>query len=137
MNRTKETDMNIIQEPNLKQIRSDLETIARLIGPGRSYNMLLETESSSVPVLMPLARVMELIPESLRVPTSSLVHSAADIVIMVENFFDQMERGHVNTTLQDFWAEIPSYYLKPLPPNMRNQTVELPYEFVVDALWMH
>ena len=127
--------MSLINKPDISRIRTELQSIARLIGPGKSYSMLLEGDGSMAAMQIPIDVAMNLIPREYHKCHDVDYPSDKDVTVCIENLFDQLDEGLISTTLQALSFDIPDFYLTSLTDDMLDEAIGIPRDLVMEALW--
>ena len=127
--------MSLINKPDISRIRNELQSIAQLIGPGKSYSMLLEGDGSMAAMQLPIDVVMNLIPLEYHKCDGVTYPSTKLVTICVENLFDQLDEGLVSAPLQALAFNLPDFYLTDLTDDQLEEAVGIPRDLVLQALW--
>ena len=127
--------MSLINKPDITRIRSELKSIASLIGPGKSYSMLLEGDGSMAAMQLPLDIVMKLVPPAYHKFPNADYPSDTPVTVCVEKLFDQLDEGLVSTPLESLIFDIPDFYLTAIQHEDLDEPVGIPRNLVLDALW--
>jgi hypothetical protein len=127
--------MSLISKPDISRISSELKSIANLIGPGKSYSMLLEGDGSIAAIQLPLAVVMKMIPEQYHKFPGAEYSDETIATICIEKMFDQLDEGMISTPLLSLLSDVPDFYIGEIPPFALEEPIGIPRQLVMDALW--
>ena len=129
--------MHELTHQELDRIRIELAHIARLIGPGSSYRMLLEDTDAGVAVDLPLGDVLRLVPVGWVRALPGDAESVLPVTVLIEHLFEQVERNRITVPLSALTTNIPPEYVDFIPVEMAAELVELPFELILDSLVGH
>jgi hypothetical protein len=127
--------MSLLSKPDINRISSELKSIANLIGPGKSYSMLLEGDGSVAAIQLPLAVVMEMVPEQYHKFPGAEYSDETITTICIEKMFDQLDEGMISTPLLSLLSDVPDFYIGEIPPSALDEPICIPRQLVMDALW--
>ena len=126
--------MHELTNQEIDRIRIELAHIARLIGPGSSYRMLLDDADAEVAVDLPLGELLRFVPVGWIRALPGEADATLPVTVVIEHLFEQVERNRITVPLTVLTANIPSEYVDFIPSDMGSDLVELPFEVVLDAL---
>ena len=127
--------MSLISKPDINRISSELKSIANLIGPGKSYSMLLEGDGSMAAIQLPLPVLMELIPEKYHKCPGAEYPAETIATICIEKLFDQLDEGLISTPLENLIFDVPDFYLGDIPGSALDEPMGIPRQLIMTALW--
>ncbi|MFT5124011.1 MAG: hypothetical protein ACI9TH_003413 [Kiritimatiellia bacterium] len=127
--------MSLISKPDINRISSELKSIASLIGPGKSYSMLLEGDGSVAAIQLPLKVVMNLVPDKFHKCPGAEYADDTVVTICIEKLFDQLDEGLISTPLENLLFDIADFYLGEVTPAQMEEPIGIPRQLVLDALW--
>ena len=82
-----EAEESLHGEPNIDQIRDELAEIAKLIGPGDSYDMLADTDQNLTTVDLLMKDVQKLIPHAFNKDRLNDIPDDGHVTILVTDLF--------------------------------------------------
>lgn len=127
--------MEFVNKPDIPQIRSELQSIARLIGPGRSYELLLEETDGLLAMQLPLDVIMRLIPSQFHKFPCAEYSKETMITLCIKNLFEQLDQGMISTTLESLVNDVPDFYLVDISASDLDAALVIPHGLVIEALW--
>jgi competence ComEA-like helix-hairpin-helix protein len=127
-------DDSLHGEPNIDQIRDELAEIAKLIGPGDSYDMLAETDVNMTTVEISMDEIKKLVPHAFNAARIGEVPNEQMITVLFSDLFDQLQSGTVEATISQLVGEVAEEYRTENFQEIRDQTVALPLQLVVNSV---
>lgn len=121
-------------EPNIDRIRSELEAIADLIGPGDSYNLLSADDDQVTALNVKACDVVALASDAFSPEGREAMDPEQQVTILVSDLFEQLSNGDVNTTLGQLVADLEPELLASNINDIRDRKVSLPLPLVVSAV---
>lgn len=120
--------------PNLDRIREELDEIAKLIGPGDSYDMLADRASNVTTIDLPMSEIKTLIPNAFNSETAQDLPDDETATILVSDLFEQLQNGEVGTTAEQLLSDLDPDFLSDEFAQIKKNRVALPLHLVVSSL---
>lgn len=127
-------DESVLGEPNIDQIREELAEIAKLIGPGDSYDMLAETDLNMTCVEITMGEIKQLASHAFCEQRISEVADDTRVTVLFSDLFDQLQSGTVEATIAQLLGEVAEEHRADNFHEIKEDKVALPLQVVVNSV---
>jgi competence ComEA-like helix-hairpin-helix protein len=120
--------------PNFEEIRHALNQIAEVLGRGEGYDLLKVSTANITAIDLPMSDVIKVCPEAFQSPWPDGPGAHRPVSVLVEDVFDQLSKGRIETSVKNLVADVPPDYLVDQVEKLYENSVSLPLALVVSAV---